>query len=140
MGRLTTAIRHPLVAQQLAVVAVLVVFTVTPDEIKSRFDPYLLLGIGTVYVLCLVVMLLYTRQWTSRGSGIFSTLEGDATLYVASGLLGLGVVFDAHHYVDLARSCFVVGGITLFVATLLYVREKRRERNQIDIDYTKGLP
>lgn len=126
------AVHTALFWQEVAILLVWVILTKMPAQVKSHLDPYMLVGIGSVNALCLLVMLRFTERWTARGAAIFSTLQGDATLYLAGGLVAFGVVWQPGSFADLARSAFIVGGPTLLVATLRWVRRKRREDRELE--------
>lgn len=117
---------RPRYAIPLIVVIVLAVYVVlanVEEETKERIDPYLLLFIGVTFTLCMGITLAFTRSWTLRSAGVLLALAGDGVLYSFSGgryfvdvdQATVGVV------VDLARSCFFVGGPLLLVGLVLWL-------------------
>ena len=126
------AVHTALFWQEVAILLVWTILTKMPEGIKEHVDPYILIGIGVVYTVCLLVMLRFTERWTARGASIFSTLQGDAVLYLVFGMLAIGLAWQPGTWLDLARACFVVGGPTLLVATLRWVQRKRREDRELE--------
>ena len=110
-----------------------VVFAAVGDEIESTYtDPAILTYIAVVYTIGVAVMLWYTRRWNTIGCGLLATMTGDALLY---GRVSEHLPYpDAAWPLDLARSCFVVGGSYLVIGIAAWVIDHHRgQRDPADL-------
>lgn len=97
-----------------------VAFAVAGDAQQETVDAGILIYITSVYTLGIITMLAYTRSWSLIGCGLLATMTGDALLY---GRLSRHMPFPEGPWaLDLARSCFIVGGTYLVVGLVLWVR------------------
>jgi hypothetical protein len=100
-----------------------VVFSRIGGATEDVIDPLILSGIAVTYTLGIVVMLAYTRKWNTIGAGLLATMTGDALLY---GHASRQLPMPEHPLVlDMARSCFIVGGLYLLAGLLLWVKDQR---------------
>ena len=114
-----------------------VAFAVLGDEVEAQYtDPGILTYITLVYTLGVAVMLIYTRRWNTIGCGLLATMTGDALLYAkASDILPYP---PGSWPLDLARSCFAVGGTYLALGILLWARDHWRERRALELTVPDG--
>lgn len=99
------------------------VFTVIDTETQARVDPLILTYIAAVYTLGIVVMLAWTRKWSTIGVGLLATMTGDALLYARlSHILPFP---NGQWPLDIVRSCFIVGGSYLLVGMVLWAKAQR---------------
>lgn len=97
-------------------------------------DRWILLGVGSVYALAAIVMLIGTRYWTIRGLGLFGTVTGDAMFYLALASPQFGWTGRAtDDYFNIIRALFIVGGALLLIGLCLWlVRTHAGTRDEPD--------
>lgn len=85
-------------------------------EATPREDRLLVLGIGLIYALAVLVMLIGTTTWTVRGLGLLGTLSADAVLYTTAAGASYGWTDAATEWrLTLIRALFYAGGSLMVV-------------------------
>lgn len=106
-------------------------FTVASDARQEQIDDGILLYIASIYTVAVLVMLIHTRKWSTIGCGLLATMAGDALVYARASPL---TVLDGASVLDLARSCFLVGGTYLIVGMVHWVRDQHPSREPRLVD------
>jgi hypothetical protein len=89
-------------------------------------DKWILLGIGSVYALSVLVMLIGTRYWTIRGLGLLGTLMGDTLFYMAFAFPRWGWAEPpGNDYLNIVRALFIVGGTLLLIGLCAWLWRTR---------------
>lgn len=89
-------------------------------------DRWILMGIGSVYALAALVMLVGTRRWTVRGLGLLGTIVGDALIYLGTGVARLRWTGElGEPYLDAVRAFFIVGGGLMAYGLMRWAAETR---------------
>lgn len=103
------------------------------QQATAQADPWVWFGIGIVYAVVLMVIVVTTDHWSLRALGQVAT-------YFADGVFYVGVGTAQYHWrhpltngeVNLGRAALAVGGPCLILGLLAWGffrwREKRRER------------
>jgi hypothetical protein len=86
---------------------------------------WLLIGIGLIYALAVLVMLVGTRYWTVRGLGLLGTLAGDAVAYTTLGGSVLGWYETPEWRIDLISALFLTGGALMLTGLLFWLWRTR---------------
>lgn len=110
-------------------------------------DVFMVVEIAGVMLFASLVMLIFTRTWSSRGIGVFLTTTGTGLLYAAvqwSGTRAVALMAGSsitladgsivtvpdgarlpgiypEWYIDIIRSCYIVGGPLFLVGLIVWV-------------------
>lgn len=97
----------------VAVVGVAGVWTAFHFHESKRDDPLDLAILGTIGAVSLaaaLVMVAFTRTWSSRGVGVFLTTLATGILYTAATVARMWDAATPEWLIDLSRACYLVGG------------------------------
>lgn len=98
-------------------------------------DPHILIGIGVVYGVAAVVMMIGTEEWSLRSLGLLATVVADMGLYGRSGVAQMRWVQPFNQWeLNLLRALFIVGGVLLTIGLIRWARSYVRERIMDDED------
>jgi hypothetical protein len=89
-------------------------------------DKWILLGIGSIFGLAALVMLIGTRYWTIRGLGLFGTLTADCLFYLAFAFPRWGWAEPpGNDYLSVVRALFITGGTLLLISLFMWLFRTR---------------
>jgi uncharacterized transporter YbjL len=104
-----------------AVWCLLMLHGMTPEDVR-----WVILGIGIIYAIAALVMLIGTRYWTLRALGLLGTMTADAMLYTAGASAGFEWTEPPSvAYRTAVWSCFIVGGILLLAGLFMWLWRTR---------------
>lgn len=115
--------KHKLTIWAVSVSLMFILFLEMDGKAQGILDPYLVLFIGAVKQIIVIMMILFTRQWSWRAIGVMSVMQGVAVLYLGSAIL----YWNPDHVgdwgepvTDLGRAFFFIGIFPLFIGVVSY--------------------
>lgn len=106
-----------------------------PSSLERDAD--LLFGIGLIFGLVSIAMLIVTKAWSIRAQGLLGTVNGDAIVYLTTSSALLPWLPDIDRGVlNVGRANFYVGGSILLVSTfwLLWTTVTHRGEAPAQVD------
>ncbi len=96
-----------------------------PQQRNDPIDMVTVIGIGVTMVSAVLVMVLFTRTWSSRGIGVLLTTLGTGVLYSAATYARLSDKSTTPEWlIDLARACYLVGAPLFLFGLAVWVWQR----------------